>query len=402
MKEKKKPIEKIENIKEEIKEKVIEEEKSSKDAKLDIKGINAIIKLTKRILKIGLYISVILVIYAFIVLGKESGIFAMLLKLLHIIAPLFIGIVIAWLFNPLIKWFKKKGLKRGAAATVIYIIFIGSIILVVGSLMPTLYTQVQEFAKIIPSIFDKVQVWVSGVFQSFDGIANFDATAAKESLFKQMESFGSNLSSTLPDLIINIMTSLLSGIGTIIVGIVIGFFLLVSFDNTDSFIDFLPKKIQTTTRELLQEIDMALRSFVTGAILDSLFIFVISSIGLYAVGLKASLLFGLFCGITNIIPYAGPYIGGIPAVIVGFSQGITTGLLTLAVIAIIQFLEGNFLQPVILSKTTKLHPVTIILGLLVFGYFWGIFGMVIATPLIASAKAILLFFDKKYDILNFN
>jgi len=398
MEEKKNATKKVEGIK--IENKV--EEKVNTEVKLDIKSINTIIKLTKKLLKISLYIAVILGIYTFIVLGKESGLFAMILKLLQIIAPLFIGIVIAWLFNPLIKWFAKKGVRRGIAAVIIYIVFIGSIVLFMGALMPTLYTQVQEFAKVIPDIFDKVQDWGSNIFQSLDGIANFDASAAKENLFNQIEEFGSSLSSTLPELLLNIMSSLLSGIGTILVGLVIGFFLLVSFDNTDSIIDFLPRKIQNTTRELLQEIDMALRAFVTGSILDCLFIFVISSIGLYFVGLKAPLLFGLFCGITNIIPYAGPYIGGIPAIIVGFSQGITTGILTMIVIGVIQLLEGNFLQPVILSKTTKLHPVSIILGLLVFGYFWGIFGMVIATPLIASFKAILLFFDEKYDILNFN
>ena len=128
----------------------------------------------------------------------------------------------------------------------------------------------------------------------------------------------------------------------------------------------------------------------------------ISSIGLWFVGLKAPLLFGLFCGITNIIPYLGPYLGGIPAVIVGFTQSTTIGILTLVVIAVIQLLEGNLLQPLILSKTTKLHPITIILGLLIFGYFFNIVGMIISTPIIAALKAVVLYFDKKYDILKFN
>ena len=75
------------------------------------------------------------------------------------------------------------------------------------------------------------------------------------------------------------------------------------------------------------------------------------------------------------------------------------GILTLVVIIVVQFLEGNFLQPLIMSKTVKLHPVTVILGLLVFGHFWGILGMIISTPLIASVKAIINFFDDKYDFL---
>ena len=132
------------------------------------------------------------------------------------------------------------------------------------------------------------------------------------------------------------------------------------------------------------------------------FVFIITSIVFAIIGLKSPLLLGLFCGITNVIPYAGPYIGGAPAVIVGLSQGIPTGIFTFLVVALIQFLEGNFLQPLIMSKTTKLHPVTIMLGLLIFGYFWGIMGMVLSTPIIAAAKAIIVYLDEKYDFLSYN
>lgn len=187
--------------------------------------------------------------------------------------------------------------------------------------------------------------------------------------------------------------------GTFIIGLIIGFYLLIGFDNTgEMLITLCPKKIQDDARELANEINNSLRMFINGALIDSFFVFVITSIAFCLVGLKAPLLFGLFCGITNVIPYAGPYIGGIPAVIVGFSQGPITGILCLISIIVIQFLEGNLLQPFIMSKTTKLHPVTIIVGLLVFGHFFGIIGMVISTPLIAVIKSILMFFMEKLEI----
>lgn len=387
---------------EEIKEIVNEEVKKNKEVKLDVRGINSIIKLTRKLLQIGLYMAIILIIYFGIVLGKEAGLFELIVNVLGIISPLFIGLVIAWLFNPLVNKLKNRGINRTLSAVLVYVVILGVITLALFALVPTLYTQVQDFAKVIPTIFDKFQNYIDGVFQKLDTIQNFDAWAIRDGLFEQIEGVGTGIASSLPNMLISIISSFASGMGSIIVGLIIGFFLLVSFESTDSFIDFLPKKIQTATRELLQKIDDALRSFVTGSILDCTFIFIISSIGLYFAGLKAPLLFGLFCGITNIIPYAGPYIGGIPAVLVGFSQGITTGILTLIVLCVIQFLEGNFLQPVILSKTTKLHPVTIILGLLIFGNLWGILGMIISTPLLAASKAIILFFDEKYDILDFN
>ena len=387
---------------EEIKEIVNEEVKKNKEVKLDVKGINSIIKLTRKLLQIGLYMAIILIIYFGIVLGKEAGLFELIVNVLGIISPLFIGLVIAWLFNPLVNKLKNRGINRTLSAVLVYVVILGVITLTLFALVPTLYTQVQDFAKVIPSVFDKFQNYIDGIFQKLDTIQNFDAWAIRDGLFEQIEGVGTGIASSLPNMLIGIISSFASGMGSIIVGLIIGFFLLVSFESTDSFIEFLPKKIQTSTRELLHKIDDALRSFVTGSILDCTFIFIISSIGLYFAGLKAPLLFGLFCGITNIIPYAGPYIGGIPAVLVGFSQGITTGILTLIVLCVIQFLEGNFLQPVILSKTTKLHPVTIILGLLIFGNLWGILGMIISTPLLAASKAIILFFDEKYDILDFN
>ena len=387
---------------EEIKEIVNEEVKKNKEVKLDVRGINSVIKLTRKLLQIGLYMAIILIIYFGIVLGKEAGLFELIVNVLGITSPLFIGLVIAWLFNPLVNKLKNRGINRTLSAVLVYVVILGVITLALFALVPTLYTQVQDFAKVIPSVFDKFQNYIDGIFQKLDTIQNFDAWAIRDGLFEQIEGVGTGIASSLPNMLIGIISSFASGMGSIIVGLIIGFFLLVSFESTDSFIEFLPKKIQTSTRELLHKIDDALRSFVTGSILDCTFIFIISSIGLYFAGLKAPLLFGLFCGITNIIPYAGPYIGGIPAVLVGFSQGITTGILTLIVLCVIQFLEGNFLQPVILSKTTKLHPVTIILGLLIFGNLWGILGMIISTPLLAASKAIILFFDEKYDILDFN
>ena len=177
------------------------------------------------------------------------------------------------------------------------------------------------------------------------------------------------------------------------------FFFLIGFDNAgELLITLLPKKFQKDARELGNEMNNSLRKFVNGAILDSIFVFIITSIAFGIVGLKAPLLFGLFCAITNVIPYAGPYIGGIPAVIVGFSQSILIGILTLISIVVIQFLEGNFLQPVIMSKTTKLHPVTIMVGLLIFGHFFGIIGMLISTPVIAVCKSVLMFFLEKFEV----
>ena len=86
------------------------------------------------------------------------------------------------------------------------------------------------------------------------------------------------------------------------------------------FLVFYLKNFQDTTRDLVNEVNTSLRKYVQGTLMLASLVFVVSTIGFFISGLKAPLLFGLFCGITDIIPYLGPYIGGIPAVVVGFSQ----------------------------------------------------------------------------------
>ena len=116
-------------------------------------------------------------------------------------------------------------------------------------------------------------------------------------------------------------------------------------------------------------------------------------------GLNAPVLFGLFAGFTNIIPYIGPYIGAIPAVIVGFSISPLAGIITLIVAVLVQMLDSIMLQPIIMGKTMKLHPVTIMIGLLIFGSFFGIIGMIVATPIISILKIVWNFINEKYSII---
>lgn len=368
--------------------------------KIDISKVNDSVNLLNKILRI-LYILVALVGTYFIIrLFKELEIKNIFLVVLKTIAPVFIGLFIAWLFDPVVKYLKKKGIKRGFGALIVYIVFIGLLVLILSALIPTLTEQINEFAKTIPSIFDSIKSWIEGIFDNLKSIKGFDAEGIKKDVFLKIETYGIELTKSLPTITVNLVKAFFSGIGTFIIGLIIGFYFLIGFDNAGELIvTLLPKKMQKDTRDLANEVNSSLRKFVNGALIDSTFVFIITSIAFFAIGLKAPLLFGLFCGLTNIIPYAGPYIGGVPAVIVGFSQNPVTGILTLIVIFVIQFLEGNFMQPLIMSKTTRLHPVTIITGLLIFGHFFGILGMALSTPVIAAVKAICVFFNEKYEIL---
>ena len=375
--------------------------KKKNDKELDIKTLNEVVGLGKKILNIFYVLIIIAGIYCITLVFKEWKFLDFILTTLKIVAPFFIGILLAWLFDPLVKKMKKKGIKRGIGTLIVYVVFIGIIVTVLCIFIPLLTNQINELVKVLPSIIDKIQLWIDNVFDKLTNIKGFDALSAKDELLKGLDTFSANLTTNLPTITVNTIKTLFSGLSTFVIGLIIGFFMLSSFDNfTDAITTVLPRKHQKTFKDLFNQINTTFRNFVNGTLLDCTFVFLITTIGLTIVGVKSPALFGMFCGITNIIPYAGPYIGGAPAVIVGFVQSPTTGILALLVIAIIQFLEGNFLQPFIMSKTTKLHPVTIILGLLFFGHFWGIFGMIVSTPIIGAAKAIFMFFNEKYNWVN--
>ena len=373
--------------------------RKNNDKSVDYKNLNEVILLSKKILKIAFFLIIVVGIYAITMLLKEWKVFNFIYSIIKILTPLFIGIVVAWLFDPLVSFFKKKGIKRGLGAGIVYILLILIILLVLGSLIPVLSSQINDFAKTIPSIINSVTGMIDNVLGKLGDIANFDVENMKTEVYSKIQNIGVNLTNSLPAMTVSLVKSFFSGLGTFVVGLIIGFYLLVSFDSAnDTIFGFLPKKFQDTTRDLVNEVNTSLRKYVQGTLMLASLVFVVSTIGFFISGLKAPLLFGLFCGITDIIPYLGPYIGGIPAVVVGFSQSPITGIITLIAIVIVQFIEGNLLQPLIMSKLLKLHPVTIMLGLLIFGYFFGIVGMVVATPAIAAIKVIFTFFDEKYHI----
>ncbi len=371
------------------------------DKELDIGKINSLVLLGNKVFQILLVMLIVAGVYIGIKVLKELQIFPFILTILKLLLPLFIGLFIAWLLDPIVSKLKEKGIRRGFGTAICYIVFLGIVFLIVNALIPLLSEQINEFvSNTIPGVYDACRNWINNIFDKFNGIENFDANSMKLELFAKLESIATNLTSSLPAILVTFVTNLFSGVGTFAIGMIIGFYILLDFDKHVKLIySLVPNHLQKDAYTLVKVVDEPLKRFVIGAIIDCSVVFIISFIGFAIIGLKAPLLFGLFCGITNVIPYAGPYIGGAPAVLVAFSQGTPTGIAVLIFIAVVQALEGNLFQPLIMSKTTKLSPITIILGLLVFGHFFGIIGMVLATPIIGAVKGIISFFDSKYNFL---
>ena len=337
-----------------------------------------------------------------IFLLRTLNIFPIIGTLLGVISPFFIGFIIAWLLNPIVNKLTDHGMKRGLATVIVFVLFLALIYLFCLAVIPSLVSQINDIAKMVPDILDNLKEIVDKIFVKLSTETNIDMSSVKTNFLTYIENFAKNVSTDLPTKIITIVQNLVSGIGKLAVGLVIGFYLLFNFHNfSKHFMNIVPKRFKNSAERLLDEIGSIIYKFINGTFIDCFVLFLISCVGFSLIGLKAPVFFAFFCAITNIIPYIGPYVGGAPAMLVGFTMSPLTGLLTLLFMIVVQTIEGNFLQPMIVGKKLDLKPVTIVISLLIFGHFFGIIGMIIATPIVAILKAIYLFFDEKYDFFGY-
>ncbi|MDY3948790.1 MAG: AI-2E family transporter [Bacilli bacterium] len=369
--------------------------------KINYKKVNEVVSLTSKILNLVYIAMIIGIIFIATLLIKEWGILKFVMTILKVATPFFIGFVIAWLFNPLVVKLENRGWNRAVASMVIFLVFILIIFAFFSMLIPTIYTQLNDLIASLPGIFNSLKNWITNFLNNFNSSDMVDVASIEANIFKSMEDLGTNITTNLPSMIMNIVGVVFSGLGTMAISLVVGLYLLFDFNNaTDHLLKYIPKTHKYEIETLINQIGEELRKCVRGTLTIACMVFVCDSLGFALAGLKAPILFGLLCGITDLIPYIGPYIGGAAAVIVGFSQNPMTGIIVLSVAVIVQLIENYVLQPVVMSKTVELHPVTIIIGLLIFGHFFGIIGMILAMPIMSLIKVVYRFFATKYDWFN--
>lgn len=373
--------------------------KKKKDS-LDYEKVNEGLNVGVKLLKLLFFLLVVLSIYVCSKLIDDWKILPFILTMLSIISPLFIGIIVAWLFDPFVTKLQKKGINRVIGTFFTYFLLILGGVLLVNLILPSISSQVNDIITSAPSFINGARNWVDGVFDKIGDLTHYDLTDISEGVYNSINQIGLSITVDLPTKIVSIISGVISGGINLIFGLIIGFYMLFDFHNVRKhLLAFLPRKFHKDTIELTDRVNDNLRNFVHGTFLIMGILFVFQSIGLSLAGMKAPLVFGLFCAITNVIPYLGPYIGGVPTVLIGFSIDPLVGIFSLVSVVVCQTLESYFLQPVVMGKTMKLHPVTIMIGLLIFGHFFGIIGMILATPTIAIFKTIAMFFDEKYNIV---
>lgn len=374
--------------------------KKDKEKEVDIGSLNEILDTGSKIIKIGYAMAIIAIILLCTYLIKEWKILIFLKNLCTVISPIFIGFLVAWLFDPVVSWLQNKKIPRIVGCILVYLLIFGGLLLLVYLLIPNFIEQIREFIGTIPDILQDLKGFLNGIFNSFKNVGDLNLKYVKSQIYYSVEEFGVELTTNLPNTLINIGKSLLSGGMNFVLGLMIGFYILFDFNKiNETLSSIMPKKWRNNYIELGKRINSSLRSYVQGLFSIMFLVFITQSIGLTIAGLKAPLIFALFCALTDVIPYFGPYIGAIPAVLVGFTISPLVGIGCIISIVVVQILENNFYQPLIMGHTMKLHPVTIMIGLLVFQHFFGIIGMIVATPVVACIKVILTFVNEKMDVV---
>lgn len=370
-----------------------------KENEVDITSLNNILKIGNRLMNIGYFMAIIAIVLLGTYLIKEWKILNFLKEILIVISPMFIGFIIAWLFEPLVTKLQKRKVPRIAGCIFVYIIIVGFMIAISYLFIPSLVSQVKDFVAAAPGIFEELTDFAIGVIEKFDAGDLINANELKEGIMDFTTGYGMSIASEIPKYVLDIGKTIVSGGLNVVLGLMIGFYLLFDFNKVGKTVQkLIPEQWEEGYNELTQRINTSLRSYVQGVLVVMLLVFLTQSIGLTLAGMEAPIIFALFCAVTDIIPYFGPYIGGIPAVIVGFTISPITGICVLISIIVVQILENNFYQPLIMGHTMKLHPVTIIIGLLLFQHFFGILGMVIATPVIACGKVLVVFINERLHI----
>ena len=318
-------------------------------------------------------------------------------------APFLIAGFLFYLLNPLVKMLmkiriKKFKVKRPLAIAVVFLLLISVLGLVISFFIPRLIEQIKSLVIGLPGYLSELQRFLTNLFNNshIDWLQKVD-------LHSYMNKFEGSLTSILKKFILSLTTSLGSVIGTItsvtVTLVTVPFILFYMLKDGEKLVPtvekFFPEHNRSKVARLLHEMSTTLSRYISGQMIECLFVGTFSAIGYSMTGIPYALLVGLFAGITNIIPYLGPYIGLMPALFLAFSKSLPTVFWVIVVCIVVQQLDGNLVYPNVIGKSLHLHPLTIIIILLVAGNIAGLLGMILGVPLYAVTKVVVKFV---YDI----
>lgn len=316
-----------------------------------------------------------------------------------LLAPFFIGFIIAYMLNqPMKKLEDKFKLKRGVSVLIIYGITLVILIFSWLFIVPVIKSNINELALSIPSGIDQAQDLINNISSQFKfDITNQDIKSQISNFItKVLIPISSFTASTVSNFIINLMSTIVSYTINIVLGIVISVYLLLSKEKYIKVVSLFFQKILKQhyfkVKEFLNILDNNVGVYIVAKAMDSTIYGIICTIVLALTGSKYALFIGIIAGVTNMIPFFGPIIGTIIAVVANLFFSINKAILVLVVMIIVQQLESAILEPHFVGKQVGVPPILTIFAVTFAGKYTGFLGILLAVPV----TGVLLVYFKRY------
>lgn len=297
-----------------------------------------------------------------------------------VVLLLVISMIISSALIPLVEWlYSRVKFPRGLTVVLVYVLFIGVVVLISSILFPRLLDEFQTLGSSISSIREKIQNGdsaISGLFNQFG-------------LEQALQSISSSLT-TISSQLVERTIGVFSGLFSMITVLVISFYLVIEQDALKDFVKSLtPPVHHPRINSIVQKAQHRLGRWLLGMLGLMFSIFLMTYIGLSILGVKNALALALFAGLLEVIPYLGPIISAIPAAFVAFIHSPLVGLIVILLYIGIQQFENYVLVPRVLGKSIGANPLVIMIALLVGFRLAGVVGMLIAAPLVAVATVVM-------------
>ena len=330
-------------------------------------------------------------------------------SVLNVLMPFIIGFLIAFILNPAVKMFcrllekhtkiRKKGVIKGIAIAITYIILLGLVLVSVFGVVPQIVNSLTDLINsaltVIPQSASEFNQFLTQLHERFPSL---DISAIQDamdnmlpSILNYIRDFASNIVPTLYSLSMSIMQLLLNLVIALIVSIYILMDKKILLGTVKASIyAFLPQKRIPYIMDTLKECNDIFGGFVIGKAIDSLIIGVLCFIVMTILRLPYTLLISLIVGITNMIPYFGPFIGAVPGAIVMLMVSPLKAVIFIIMIFALQQFDGLYLGPKILGQSVGLRPLWIIVAITIGGSIAGVLGMFLGVPIMAVLRYLVM------------
>lgn len=327
-------------------------------------------------------------------LGVLISASVLLYLLAPVLAPFFFAMIIAYIFNPVVRLLMRLPLPRVLAVTVVFMTLLLLAVAAVITVVPLIQREAAELAVKIPSYVDRFQQtvlpWLRERFGS-------DLPVDLDTLKRTLVSHWLDISNYARAAVMGIAKSG-AGLGVWLLNLlvvpVVTFYMLLDWDRMPPRILALtPRRVRTHLSKLGRETDRVLGSFLRGQLSVMAALACIYSVGLWLAGVELAFLIGGFAGLVSFVPYLGFVLGVTIASIVAYVQFQDPAMLlaVLAVFVVGQLLEGLWLTPKLVGRQVGLHPLAVIFSVMAGGQLFGFAGVLLALPAAAALKVWLAY-----------